>query len=367
MNPINKPILGKEELKAVNEVIKSGNLTSASLNGGKKVQEFEQSICNFTGAKHAVAVNSGTAALQASLLALDIKEGDEVLVPSFTFVATANAVKAVGATPVFVDIEEYDYSMSPEDLQTKVTNKTKAIIPVHLYGHSAAMDIIMDIAQYFDLPVIEDACQSLGTIYKNKHTGTIGDLGCYSFYPGKVITTGEGGMIVTNKTSLWKKLLMIRNHGMVNGNDSKVFGLNLRMPEINAAIGVEQMKKINLFIRRRRENALYLTQKLDKLVQKECDIFYPIEYKYEARNEILFTIAVPKDVRDKIIEKLNENGYGAVVYYPTPVHKLESYNVGDKLKVTEDASKMLLSIPVHPNITKRDIDKMTGVIKNVFK
>ena len=333
MNPINKPILDQTEMNAVMEVLKSGILTSASYDGGKKVQEFEKAICDFTGAKYAVAVNSGTAALQASLMALGIGKGDEVLVPSFTFVATANAVKSVGAIPVFVDIEEYDYSMSPEDLQTKVTKKTKAIIPVHLYGHTAAMEIIMDIAKYFDLPVIEDACQSLGTIYNKKHTGTIGDMGCYSFYPGKIITTGEGGMIVTNKINLWNKLKMIRNHGMVKGYDSKVFGLNLRMPEISAAIGVEQMKKINLFIIRRRENALYLSQELHKLVESGYDIFYPIEYKHEARNEILFTVAVQKDIRDKIVSELNKSGYGATVYYPTPVHKLALYNNGTKLGI----------------------------------
>lgn len=367
MKPVNQPIIGRDEVRAVAEVAKTGMLTSAGLNGGKKVQAFENAICKFTGAKYAVAVNSGTAALQASLLSLGIGQGDEVVVPSFTFVATANAVRAVGAKPVFVDIEEYDYTMSPEDLQQKITNKTKAIIPVHLYGHAVAMEIILDIAKYFDIPVIEDACQSLGTIYNKKHTGTIGDIGCYSFYPGKIITTGEGGVIVTDNIKLKNKLLMIRNHGMVHGYDSKVLGFNLRMPELNAAIGIEQMKKIELFIRRRRENALYLTQKLDALIEKkDFGLFYPIEHKHEARNQILYTVATNKKNRDTLVEALNKAGYGATVYYPIPVHKLPVYNTGEKLQTTEDASKVVFSIPIHPNITKTDINKMVKVIENNF-
>ena len=368
MIPINKPIMGKEEINAVISVIESEQLTSVALNGGHKVQEFEKAVCKFTGAKYAVAVNSGTAALQASLMALDIGPGDEVVLPSFTFVATANAVKSVGATPVFIDIEPFDYTMSPYDLQSKITNKTKAIIPVHLYGHSASMDTIMDIAKYFNLPVIEDACQSLGTIYKNKHTGTIGKLGCYSFYPGKVITTGEGGMVVTDSSTLHRKLLMIRNHGMVNGYDSKVLGLNFRMTEMSAAIGVVQMKRLPIFIKRRRENALYLSQLLDKIItEKNYEIIYPIEHKEEARNQAIFTITTNNKNRDRMVKALNIEGIGASVYYPTPVHQLPLYK--DELvtlKYTDDATKVVFSVPIHPNITKRDLTKIAKIIEGAY-
>ena len=368
MIPINKPIMGKEEINAVTSVIESEQLTSATLNGGPKVQAFEKAVCKFTGAKYAVAVNSGTAALQASLMALDIGSGDEVVLPSFTFVATANAVKAVGATPIFIDIEPFDYTMSPYDLQKKITNKTKAIIPVHLYGHSASMDTIMDIAKYFNLPVIEDACQSLGTIYKNKHTGTIGKLGCYSFYPGKVITTGEGGMVVTNSPTLHRKLLIIRNHGMVHGYDSKVLGLNFRMTEMSAAIGVVQMKRLPVFIKRRRENALYLSQLLDKFVmEKNYEVIYPIEHKEEARNQAIFTITTNNKNRDRMVKALNTQGIGASIYYPTPVHQLPLYKDETvELKYTDDATKVVFSVPVHPNVTKRDLTKIAKIIKETY-
>lgn len=367
MIPINTPIMGNEEIKAVVSVIEHNQLTSAASKGGVKVQAFEKAICDFTGAKYAIAVNSGTAALQASLIAIGIEPGDEVVLPSFTFVATANAVKAVGAKPVFVDIEPYDYTMSPFDLQKKITNKTKAIIPVHLYGHSCGMDTIMDIAKYFNLPVIEDAAQSLGTIYKGKHTGTIGTLGCYSFYPGKIITTGEGGVIVTNKKTLRDKLLMIRNHGMVKGYDSKILGLNLRMTEMSAAIGVVQMKRLPVFIKRRRENALYLSQLLAKVaIDNEYEIIHPVEHKHEARNQALFTITTQEKKRDKIVKALNNEGIGAAVYYPTPVHQLPLYKTEEELKVTESASKVVFSVPIHPNVRKRDLTKIAKIIERSY-
>ena len=297
-------------------------------------------------------------------MALGVGHGDEVCIPSFTFVATANAVKAVGATPIFVDIEPINYTISPFDLQKKITEKTKAIIPVHLYGHAVGMNTILNIAKHFDVPIIEDACQSLGTIYNNKHTGTMGKLGCYSFYPGKVITTGEGGMVVTNSVTLYKQLLMIRNHGMIKGYDSKILGLNLRMTEINAAIGVVQMKRLPVFIKRRRENALYLSHLLNELINKsEYEIIYPIESKHEARNNALYTITVQVEKRSGIIKALNDAGYGAAVYYPIPVHKLPLYK--DEtivLPFTDDATKVVISVPIHPNITKHDLNKIAKVI-----
>jgi dTDP-4-amino-4,6-dideoxygalactose transaminase len=369
MIQINKPIMGKEETKAVLKVIENGYMTSATFNGGPKVQEFEKSICKFTGAKYAVAVNSGTAALQASLMALDIGVGDEVAVPSFTFAATVNAIKSIGANPIFIDIEPFDYTMSPYDLQKHINEKTKAIIPVHIYGHSASMDTIMEIAKYFNIPVVEDACQSLGTIYKGKHTGTIGKLGCYSFYPGKIITTGEGGVVVTNNTNLHRRLLMIRNHGMVHGYDTKVLGLNLRMTEIAASIGVVQMKRLPVFIKRRRENALYLSQLLHKIAtEKNYEIIYPIEHKEEARNQSVFTITTNLKNRDRMVKSLNKEGFGATVYYPTPVHQLPLYkdDTIEELKYTDDATKVVFSVPIHPNVTKKELTKMAKIIEDSY-
>ena len=260
--PINMPILGNEELSAVVSVVKSGGLTSASKNGGKNVQEFEKNVRTFTKTKYAVSVNSGTAALQAALYALDIKKGDEVIVPSFTFVASANAIASTGAKPIFADILKENFTIDPESITKKITRKTRAIMPVHLYGHISSLDRIKEIAKKHNLSVVEDAAQSLGSTFKGKHTGTFFELGCYSLYPGKVITSGEGGVIVTNNKKLYEKLQMIRNHGMVKGYDSKIFGLNLRLPEINAAIAKIQIKKLPKFIQVRKRNANLLSDLL---------------------------------------------------------------------------------------------------------
>ncbi|MDH3823188.1 MAG: DegT/DnrJ/EryC1/StrS family aminotransferase, partial [Nitrosopumilus sp.] len=241
---INIPIIGREEISAVTSILKNGNLASSDSKGGKHVQAFEKAASSLVKSKYAIAVNSGTSALQAALYALNIKKGDEVLVPSFTFIATANTVVSTGAKPIFVDILKENYTINPDDLQKKVTKKTRAIIPVHLYGNVAHIEELSEIAKKNNLPIIEDSAQSLGSTYKGRHTGTFFEMGCYSMYPAKVMTSGEGGFVVTNNKKLRDKLLMIRNHGMVHGNDARIFGLNLRLPEINAAIATIQMKKL---------------------------------------------------------------------------------------------------------------------------
>ena len=290
---INVPIIGKEEISAVNSVLKNGALTSSANNGGKHVQEFEQAASSFVKSKYAIAVNSGTAALQAALYAMDVKHGDEVLVPSFTFVATANAVVSVGAKPIFVDILKENYTIDPDDLEKKITKKTRAIIPVHLYGNVAQVERLSEIAKKYNLPIIEDSAQSLGSTYKGKHTGTFFEMGCYSMYPAKVMTSGEGGFVVTNNKKLRDRLLMIRNHGMVRGYDTKIFGLNLRLPEINAAIATIQMKKLPNFLNSRKKNA----ELLSKLIS-DLNIKLPNQRKNENVNWYLYTIATKK--RDKV-------------------------------------------------------------------
>ena len=269
--PINIPIVGKEEITAVTSILKNGALTSAANQGGKHVQNFEKSVTSFVKSKYAIAVNSGTAALQAALYALDIKNGDEVLVPSFTFVATANSVISVGAKPVFVDILKENYTMDPNDLKKKITKKSKVIIPVHLYGNVAYLNQLNEVAKKNNLKIVEDAAQSLGSTFKGKHTGTFSELGCYSLYPAKVMTAGEGGFIVTNSKKLLEKLRMIRNHGMLHGYDTQIFGLNLRLPELSAAIAKIQIKKLPSFLVKRRKNARILSELISDL-----DIEIPI-------------------------------------------------------------------------------------------
>lgn len=357
--PINIPIIEKEEILAVTSVLKNGFLTSSAKNGGKKVQEFEKLASSFVNTKYAIAVNSGTAALQASLYALDIKKGDEVLIPSFTFVATANAVVSTGAKPVFVDILKENYTIDPDDIEKKITNKTKAIIPVHLYGNIALIDQLSEISKKYNLKIIEDASQSLGSTFRKKHTGTFFDLGCYSMYPAKVITSGEGGFIVTSNKKLREKLLMIRNHGMIYGYDTKIFGLNLRLPEINAALASIQIKKLPKFLQIRKRNANLLSEFISDL-----KIEIPQQRKHENVNWYLYTINTLK--RNKILQKLNQKGIGATSYYPVPIHKTPYYKQKIKLPVTDWAASRVLSLPVHPKVTPKDIEFIAKSLREIL-
>ena len=347
--PINIPYVGREEISVVTSILKNGALTSSANQGGKYVQEFEKSVSSFVNSKYTIAVNSGTAALQAALYALDIKHGDEVLIPSFTFVATANSVYSTGAKPVFVDILKENFTMDPDDLEKKITKNTKAIVPVHLYGNIAYLDRISEIAKKFNIPIIEDSAQSLGSTFKKKHTGTFFEMGCFSMYPAKVMTAGEGGFIVTNNKKFRDKLLMIRNHGMVKGNDTKIFGLNLRLPEINAAIATVQMKKLPNFLKTRQKNSELLSRLLSK-----SNLHLPQERKNEKVNWYLYTVTTPK--RNALLKKLNANGIGAASYYPIPVHKTPFYKSKINLPVTDWAASHVLSLPVHPKVTSKNID-----------
>src|SRR3989304_2090072 len=316
--PINIPILGKEELNEVTSILRDGVLTSAANIGGKNVQEFEKLASTFVKSKYAVAVNSGTAALQAALYVHDLKAGDEVLLPSFTFVATANAVISVGAKPVFVDILKENYTMDPNDLKKKITKKSKVIIPVHLYGNVAYMDQIIEIAKKNGLKIIEDAAQSLGSTYRGKHTGTFSELGCYSLYPAKVMTAGEGGFIVTNSKKLFDKL-----------------------PS---------------FLIKRRKNARILSELISDL-----DIKIPKERKNEKVNWYLYTIETNN--REQVLKKLNSKGIGAAAYYPIPVHKTPFYNKKVKLPSTDWAASHVLSLPIHPLVSPKNIEFIAKTVR----
>lgn len=353
--PINIPFVGREEISVVTTILKNGALTSSANQGGKYVQDFEKSVSAFVNSKYTIAVNSGTAALQAALYALDVKHGDEVLIPSFTFVATANSVYSTGAKPVFVDILKDNFTMDPDDLQKKITKNTKAIVPVHLYGNVAYLDRISEIAKKFNIPIIEDSAQSLGSTFKKKHTGTFFEMGCFSMYPAKVMTSGEGGFIVTNNKKLRDKLLMIRNHGMLNGYDTRLLGLNLRLPEINAAIATVQMKKLPKFLKTREKNAKLLSKLLSNL-----NLNLPRERKNENVNWYLYTISTTK--RNILSKKLNAKGIGAASYYPIPVHKTPFYKSKTKLPITDWAASHVLSLPIHPKVTSGNIEFIAKTI-----
>lgn len=358
--PINLPILGKEEERMVNKVLRSGQLTNASLAGGEMVRAFEGRLKEFIGAKDVVAVSSGTAALQIALMVLGVGSGDEVLVPSFTFVATANAVLSVGAKPIFVDIDKY-YTLDPEDMRKKISKRTKAVIPVHLYGHTAEMKRILELANERSLYVIEDAAQALGSMYHGRMVGGLGHIGCLSFHPSKVITTGEGGAMTFRDFELAERARMIRNHGMVKGYDSRIMGLNLRMSEIHAAIGVAQMDRLRSFLRKRRMNAKFLRRELEGL--KGFNL--PIERNGCSYNWYLFTIASKR--RDLLKEKLINGGIQARVYYETPVHRLPLYAEAVTLPKTERASREVLSLPVHPRVKAEDLSLMVELLRENLK
>ncbi|MCP8319835.1 MAG: DegT/DnrJ/EryC1/StrS family aminotransferase [archaeon] len=363
---INKPLIGDEEKEEVMKVLDSGRLTDSSFDGSLMVREFEKSLAKFVGVKHAIAVNSGTSALIASLIALDIGYGDEVLIPSFTFVATANAILARGAKPVFVDINLNDYTMDIDDLGRKINGRSKAIIPVHLYGHPADIDSIIKLARENDLFVIEDSAQSLGSSYKGNQTGSFGDLGCFSFYSTKVVTCGEGGAITTNDDDLYAKLKKIRNHGIASDHNPEVLGLNLRMPEIEAALISVQMRRINSFLERRRKNAKMLSEYLYGLE----GVILPRERDDCIYNWYLYTISLEKN-RDMALKILNNRGIGATVYYRTPLHKTHLYKKlgydNENLPKTIWASKHVISLPVHPELTEQDISTIASLVKDAIK
>jgi dTDP-4-amino-4,6-dideoxygalactose transaminase len=363
--PINKPILGEEEHAAVEHVLSTGMLVNASYEGGEQVRAFEGKVRRLVGAKHVVAVNSGTSALHAALMALGIKAGDEVVIPSFTFLATANVVLACGAKPVFVDIGD-DYNMDPAAFRKAITKKTKAVIPVHIYGYPADMDEVREIAASKSIRVIEDAAESLGATYKGTQTGKLSDAGCFSLYATKVVTSGEGGAISTDDDELADLLRLVRNHGQVHGYDTRHLGFNYRLPEMSAALASVQMDKLAGFLKARERNASYLNQRVANLDG--------VSFTQDARDRThvfyLYTLFLRKN-REKVRRALNEAGVGAAVYWHIPVHKTPLYmklGYGRKaLKKTEAAASHVLSLPVYPGLSGTDLEKVADEFTKVAK
>jgi perosamine synthetase len=354
--PINLPLLGEREKKAALSVLESGKLTDSSFEGGKWVNSFESKMRGLLGAKHVVAVSSGTAALHSVLLALRIKKGDEVILPSFTFVATANVVLACGARPVFVDIKA-DYNIDPALLGKAITKRTKVVIPVHLYGYPADMDEIREVASAHSIYVMEDAAESLGAEYKGKQTGTLSDAGCFSMYATKVATSGEGGAISTNNDELADKLKLISNHGMVHGYDSRHLGFNYRLPEFAAAIASVQIDRLGGFLKTRARNVAFLQERISKV---EGAIFTQ-DGKDRTHAHYLHTLFLRKN-RDKVLIRLNALGIGAAVYFKTPVHKTQLYQeLGysrKSLRNTQKATGHVISLPVHPRLGRQEMARV---------
>jgi len=341
MNEISiaKPQIGMYEMEGVMEVIRSKQLTQ-----GVKVEEFEEMFAKYIGTKYAVAVNSGTAALHCAYLALGLKKGDEVITTPFTFRATISMIEATGATPVFVDIKD-DFNIDETLIKEKITKKTKAIVPVHLFGKPCSMDKIMKIANEYKIFVIEDAAQSCGAEYNNKKTGNFGDIGAFSFYGTKILTTCEGGMCVTNDLEIAKKIRMIRNHGMDEYGNFKMLGYNYRMTDVSASIGIKQLDKIDNFISVRRYIAASYNYYFDKLVKVPRDT----ENTRHAYNNYSFVVKN----RDLVIKNLQANGIGARIYYEKPFADLPNAT-----KIADS----IISIPIRPNLTT---EEMNHIIYNL--
>ena len=360
--PVAEPKFGDAELRYVSECILTGWVSSA----GKFVTKFEEQFAEFCGTKYGISSSSGTTALHLSLLALGIGPGDEVIVPSFTFISTANAATFTGAKPVFVDSEPSTWNINPVEIKKAITAKTKAIIPVHVYGHPANMDPILDIAREYNLAVVEDAAEAHGALYKGKKVGSFGDMGMFSFYGNKIITTGEGGMIVTDNEELAEKIHILRDHGM----DPKrrywhsVLGYNYRMTNIQAALGVGQMERINQIVEQKRRNAdLYA-----KCLQDIPGITLPPEAIWAKNIYWLYSILIDEKEfgmsSKELGEQLKERGIDTRPLFP-PVHQQPIYNTGQNLPVCEKLSRCGLSLPSSVNLNRDEIEKITNEVRNI--
>ncbi len=356
MIPINRPQMGEEEVQAVLEVMRKGPLTNA-LGAGPKVLEFEKTFAQFAGAKHAVAVNTGTAALHAAVMAVGVRRDDEVILPSFTFVATAESVVLAGGRPVFADIDPETYTLSPAAVEKAITKKTKAVLPVDLYGFSADMKPLREIADKHGLGLISDDAQAHGTTYAGKPAGSFADAACWSLYASKNMMTGEGGVVTTNNDQIDETLRMIRTHGEKAKYASEMLGSNYRMSELQAAIGNVQMQKLPSFIAKRRQNAEQLT----KILKKSSRLVLPYESADRLHSWYLYTARLKdgtEEERNKLLADLKSKGIGAEAYYVNPVHMMPFYREnypGPTLPETDKASEQVFSLPVHPAVTSEEI------------
>ena len=361
--PISKPLIGEEEIREVVRVLKSGRLRE-----GELTRRFEEEFRTRCGAEHAIAVSSGTAALHLAFLSI-LKPGDEVILPSFTFIASANTVLLAGGKPVFADIDERTFTLDPDDVLERITGRTKAIEPVHLYGQPADVGAFLDIAEDHGLWLVWDAAQAHGAEYAGRDVGSFRDLVCFSFYATKNMTTGEGGMITTCHRALAERISMLKDHGQAERYWSLMPGFNYRMMEVQAAIGLHQLRRLEEFNRAREENARFLTKRLSGL----GGIRPP--YVREGARHVFHQYTVVLELeelrcdRDEFVRALRAENVDARVYYPVPIHKQPAYRdlcKGLRLPITEEMAKRVLSLPVHPALTQEDLEAIVLAIEKVL-
>ncbi len=361
----------KEEIKsAIEDVLEAQQFIL-----GPKVEEFEHNIATYSGTKYAVGVSSGTDALLISLMALDIKPSDGVITSAFTFFATAGSISRLQAIPVFVDIDPITYNIDPEKIENAITNKTKAIMPVHLFGQCADMEPILEIAEKYDLYVIEDAAQSIGAEYKGQKAGSMGNLGIFSFFPSKNLGGfGDGGMVITNDDDLYKKIKILRIHGSEPKYYHKMLGGNFRLDAIQAAILVVKLKHLDKWSQLRRNNAEFYDRKFSEagllernnVILPQSDDKGKGDFNYHVYNQ--YTIRANK--RDELREYLTKCNIGTAIYYPCSLHLQPcfsrlGYKKGD-LPISEELSKRVLSLPIYPELGKEHIEYIVAKVTEFY-
>jgi dTDP-4-amino-4,6-dideoxygalactose transaminase len=349
--PAARPVIGDAEIEAAVRVLRSGMVVQ-----GPEVAAFEREFGELVAGRHCVAVNSGTSALHLALLALGFGPGDEIIVPSFSFAASANAVRLVGAEVVFADIEPGSFCLDPAAVEAAITPRTVGIMPVHLYGHPAAMDRLMAIAGKHGLAVIEDAAQAHAASLGGTPVGAFGVVGCFSFYPTKNMHSLEGGMITTDDAELARTLRLLRNQGMEQRYANEIVGANMRLTDVAAAIGREQLRQLREWTEQRRANAKFLDSRITGMVTPPvADAARHVYHQY--------TVRVPGD-RDAAQKFLADRGVGSAVYYPTPIHRLRPYLTEDgrpgrwDLPETDRAAAEVLSLPIFPSLTPDQLERV---------
>lgn len=371
MIPYGKQTIDQDDIQAVVDVLQSDFLTT-----GPKIAEFEQTVADYVGAKYAVAISNGTSALHAACFAAGIGPGDEVITTPLTFAASANCVLYCGGTPVFADVDPKTYNIDPEDIQRKITDRTKAIIAVHLAGQPCDMDAIHSIAREHGLIVIEDGAHALGSVYKGKKVGSMSDMTTFSFHPVKLITTGEGGMIVTDNEDFYKKMILFRSHGitrddsMMTRNDGPWFyqqfdlGYNYRITDIQCALGCSQMKKLDRFLALRKEIVAHYNEAF-----ADCDnIITPYQLSDTESGWHLYIVQVKNCDRRQVFEKMREKGIGVNVHY-IPVYMHPYYQEHGYENVhcanAEEIYSHIISLPLYPGLTSEQQDYVIDTLKSL--
>ena len=374
MIKVSTPVTDEEEEKAVAEVLQSGRYAD-----GPKAKEFEKNFSEYIKTQHAVATSSGTAALHMALIACGVKPGDEVIVPALTFFATVESVLHQGAIPVFADLDPKTYCIDPKDMEKKISNKTKAIIPVHFFGEPAEIEEIVEISHRHNLHVVEDCAQAHGAEFRGKKVGSFGDANCWSFYATKNMTTGEGGMVTTDNKEFAEKIFALRNHGMTNRNDHTILGYNYRLSEIHAAIGVVQLKKLEKFNKKRTEISNILRDELSSISWLEAQ--YIPDYIKHAFFWCAFKIDEKKIGMSgkELREELMKKGLEVRQRYTEPLYKqpvLLENNFNGLVKEKIDYSKIylpnvesiagkLIGLPNHPKLSEKDVQDTISIIRSI--